>query len=130
MTERPLDDAVVDAECLRRVRAICTAFAGADEGLLQDRPLFRIGRRRFAIFNGVTSPPRPRWNSSGRSIHFLADPLEHEALAEDHRFERSPHHGNSGWMSLRVACTDSVDWAEVAELLETAYVQVAPRALS
>jgi hypothetical protein len=53
-----------DLVALERVRAICLRFVGADEGELQNRPLFRVGRRRFAIFNGAGSPPRPRWNDS------------------------------------------------------------------
>src|SRR5258708_38667311 len=112
---------------LERVRRICLGFAGAEEAELQSRPLFRVGKRRFAIFNGAGSPPRPRWSSSGRSLHFLTDPLEVEALRQDRRFVSSPHHGHRGWMSLRLDGGD-VDWAEVAELLESAYRQVGRRA--
>ena len=78
------------------------------------------------IFNGAGSTPRPRWSSSGRSLHFLTDPLEVEALRQDRRFSASPHHGHRGWMALRLDARD-VDWDEVAELLESAYRQVVPR---
>ena len=115
-----------DGIALERVRQVCLGFAGAEEAELQNRPLFRVGKRRFAIFNGAGSPPRPRWSSSGRSLHFLTDPLEVEALVQDRRFTHSPHHGNRGWMALRLDRGD-VDWVEVAELLESAYRQVAPR---
>jgi len=114
-----------DAVALERVRRICLGFAGAEEAELQSRPLFRVGKRRFAIFNGAGAPRRPRWSSSGRSLHFLTDPLEVEALRQDRRFALSPHHGNRGWMALRLEGT-GVDWAEVAELLESAYRQVVP----
>jgi predicted DNA-binding protein (MmcQ/YjbR family) len=114
-----------DAIALARIRRICFTFAGAEEAELQSRPLFSVGKRRFAIFNGVSSPPRPRWNSSGRSLHFLTDPLEVEALGQDRRFGPSPHHGNRGWMALRLDRGD-VGWGEVAELLESAYRQVVP----
>jgi predicted DNA-binding protein (MmcQ/YjbR family) len=103
---------------------------GADEGELQDRPLFRVGRRRFAIFNGETSPARPRWSQSGRSLHFAAEPLELEALRQDGRFTVSPHHGDRGWLALRLDNPNDADWAEIAELLESAYRYVAPRALT
>jgi predicted DNA-binding protein (MmcQ/YjbR family) len=116
------DDAVV----LSRVRRICLGFAGAEEGELQDRPLFHVRRRRFAIFNGSGSPPRARWAHSGRSLHFLADPLELDALRADRRFAPSPHHGDRGWMAVRLDRGD-VDWTEVAELLDAAYRQVVPR---
>jgi len=51
---------------------------------------------------------------------------EVEALRQDRRFAASPHHGNRGWMALRLD-TRAVDWDEVAELLESAYRQVLPR---
>ena len=127
----PLHDPKRDDEVvLHRLRAICRGFAGADEGALQDRPLFRVGRRRFAIFNGEASPPRPRWSQSGRSLHFVADPLELDALRQDGRFTPSPHHGDRGWLTMRLDDPDAADWAEIAELLESAYRHVAPRALS
>jgi hypothetical protein len=113
-----------DAQALERIRAICLGFAGVEEAELQARPLFRVGRRRFAIFNGATSPARPRWNSSGRSLHFLADPLDLDALVQN-RFAPSPHHGHRGWMAIPVDAA-STDWTEVAELLTSAYQQVAP----
>jgi predicted DNA-binding protein (MmcQ/YjbR family) len=115
-----------DKVALERVRRICLRFEGVEEGTLQDRPLFRVGRRRFAIVNASGSPPRPRWSASGRSLHFLADPLERDALRQDRRFVASPHHGDRGWMALRLDEGD-VDWGEVAELLESAYRQVVPR---
>ena len=115
-----------DERVLDRVRRICAALPGSDEGLLQDRPLFHVRRRRYAIVNGESSPPRPRWNGSGRSVHFLSDPAEREALLHDPRFTRSPHHGDRGWLAIRVDA-DATDWQELAELLETAHRQVAPR---
>ena len=120
-------DSALDEVALGRVRAICQQFAGSDEGELQKRPLFRVGRRRFAIFNGRTSPPRPRWNASGRSLHFLADPLEIDALRQDRRFWSSPHHGDRGWLAITLDDLAAVDWDEIAELLESGYRQVAGR---
>jgi predicted DNA-binding protein (MmcQ/YjbR family) len=95
---------------------------------LQNRPLFRVRTRRFAIFNGNASPRRPRWQGFGRSLHFVSDPQEREALLQDARFVTSPHHGDRGWLALDLE-TEKPDWAEVAELLETAYRQVATRRL-
>jgi predicted DNA-binding protein (MmcQ/YjbR family) len=114
-----------DIDALERVRRICLAFEGADEGELQGRPLFRVGRRRFAIFNGLGSPPRPRWESSGRSLHFLGDPTERDSLTQDPRFAASPHHGNRGWFAIGLA--GDVNWEELAELLHAAHARVAPR---
>lgn len=131
-TRRAARDAVdvrddSDTAVLGRLRDICSRFAAAEEGELQDRPLFRVGRRRFAIFNGKGSPPRPRWAGSGRSLHFLADPGERDALTQDSRFWTSPHHGDRGWFATALDERQSVEWSEIAELLEAAYGQVAPR---
>jgi predicted DNA-binding protein (MmcQ/YjbR family) len=110
-----------DDRDLERIRAICAAFPEAEEDVLQDRPLFHVRRRRFAIFNGEDSPPRPRWNGCGRSLHLLTDPKERDALGQDERFSPSPHHGDRGWFMIRLH--SNVDWAELAELLEAAYRQ-------
>lgn len=111
------DDAV-----LARVRDICLALPGAEEAELQGRPLFRVGRRRFAIFNADSLPRRLRWQGSGRSVHFLADPVERTALGQDVRLTSSPHHGDRGWFALDLQA--EVDWVEVAELLHAAHAQV------
>jgi predicted DNA-binding protein (MmcQ/YjbR family) len=115
-----------DDLALEHIRQLCLRFEDADEGELQERPLFRVGRRRFALFNGASSPERPRWNGSGRSLHFLADPDELDALRHDARFTPSPHHGSRGWLALRIDVED-VDWGEVGELLESAHLQVVRR---
>jgi predicted DNA-binding protein (MmcQ/YjbR family) len=114
-----------DLHALEPIRRICRAFPGAVEAELQGRPLFRVGRRRFAIFNGAGSPARPRWEGAGRSLHFLADPTEREALRQDGRFVASPHHGDRGWFGIRME--GDLDWKELTELLDSAYQQVAPR---
>ena len=110
---------MTDEEALARVRAICLALPDVSEGQLQDRPLFHVRRRRFAIFNGDSSPARPRWDGCGRSLHVLADADEVDALRADARFRASPHHGDRGWFAL--ALDDDTDWTEVAELLSSAH---------
>lgn len=115
-----------DQRALDRLREICATFSGCEESVLQDRPLFHVRRRRFAIFNGESSPPRSRWAAAGRSVHFLSDPSEREALLQDPRFTRSPHHGDRGWLAIRVD-SDTVDWQELTELLEAAHEWVVRR---
>lgn len=121
--------AVLDAEVLGRIRAVCLSFPEVEEAELQNRPLFRVRRRRFAIVNLAASPPRPRWQGFGRSLHVLTEPAEREALRHDGRFEQSPHHGDHGWMALVLADPSAVDWTEIAELLEAGYRQAASRDL-
>lgn len=117
-----------DARDLARIRRICVRFPEVEEAELQDRPLFRVRAKRFAIFNGELSPSRPRWREFGRSLHFVTDPEERRALGDDGRFRVSPHHGDRGWMALDLERPD-VDWDEIAELLEAAYRHVASREL-
>jgi hypothetical protein len=80
------DDTDDDDAALGEIRRICHRFPGSEEALLQDRPLFRVGNRRFAVFNGTSSPPRPRWNGCGRSLHLATDPQERDALRADEPF--------------------------------------------
>lgn len=122
-------DAAGDAAALELVRGICSGWPEVEEAVLQDRPLFRVRRRRFAIVNASLAPPRLRWQAFGRSIHFLADRADLDALAQDVRFERSPHHGDHGWFALRLD-RGPIDEDELAELLESAYRRAAGRALS
>ena len=110
---------MTDDEALAHVRALCLALDGAEESALQDRPLFHVRRRRFALFNGESSPPRRRWAGCGRSVHFLADADEAPALGADPRFAPSPHHGDRGWFALGL--DDGTDWDEVGELLRSAH---------
>jgi predicted DNA-binding protein (MmcQ/YjbR family) len=119
---------VDDDEALRLIRRSCGALPEVDEGVLQSRPLFCVRGRRFAIFNGSLSPPRPRWQDSGQSLHLLTDPDEREPLRQDRRFASSPHHGDRGWFSLRLD-REQVDWTEIGELIQAAYRQAAPLAL-
>ena len=116
-----------DARTLDRLRRICLAFPEADESTLQDRPLFHVRRRRFAIFNGADAPARPRWAGAGCSLHFLTDPAERDALRAEPRVRVSPHHGDRGWMSVSLDVPP--DWAEITELLESAYRTAAPNEL-
>ncbi|MEA3055521.1 MAG: hypothetical protein QOD30_953 [Actinomycetota bacterium] len=119
-------DGAHDGRVLARVREICLALPDAEEGTLQDRPLFHVRRRRFAIFNGATSPSRQRWRSAGRSLHVLVERSERDALQHDPRFAPSPHHGDRGWFAIRIDECDT-DWDELAELLASAHHQVASK---
>jgi len=118
----------LEAERLRRIRTICMGWPEVEETTLQDRPLFRVRKRRFAIVNGSWCATRPRWANAGPSLHVLTDSVEAGALRADPRFQPSPHHGEQGWVALRLDAAD-IAWDEISELLETAYRTAAPRAL-
>ena len=113
---------------LIRIRGICSRFPEAEESTLQDRPLFHVRRRRFAIFNDDNLPDRKRWEGFGRSLHFVADQRLLIQLKSDSRFIASPHHGFRGWMSFDLA-HGKVDWSWIDELLFLAYRHVANKQL-
>jgi predicted DNA-binding protein (MmcQ/YjbR family) len=121
-----LTDADPEVMAFARVRDICMTFGDVERAEIQGRPLFRVGKYRFAIFNSAWAPPRARWANSGCSLHFLADPSEADALRGDPRFSPSPHHGDRGWFAV---CLDEPrpDWTEIEELLTSAHAQVSRR---
>jgi len=112
---------------LDKLRQICGLFPEAEEGLLQDRPLFHVRRRRFAIYNCIDAPYRKRWEGFGRSLHFATSPDQKVHLSADTRFVESPHHGFRGWMS--VGLDDESNWRELNDLLLFAYRHVANKKL-
>ncbi len=119
-----VSSAETDDTALARIRALCSQFPDAAEGMLQDRPLFHVRRRRFAIFNGDRSPSRRRWQDFGRSLHLATDPQQRLILQADARFVPSPHHGFRGWMAIDLTPRE-VSWEEIRVLLERAYREVA-----
>ena len=115
-----------DERVLAWLRDVCLAVPEVSEARLQDRPLFVVRRRRFALFNGAASPVRPRWDGCGRTVHVLTDPDERVALAADDRLRPSPHHGDRGWVAVD---PEAIDPQELSELVEAAYRTAAPAAL-
>jgi hypothetical protein len=107
-----------DDPYLERIRRICLAFPEVEEVEMWGGPLFRVRRRRFALFNGPGFPHR--------SLHVVTDPAERDALLQDDRFEVSTHHPQQGWMAMNLEAA-VIDWDEVTELLETAYRHVIPK---
>ena len=112
---------------LGQLRRICSRFPETEEGLIQDRPLFHVRRRRIAIYCPEDEPPRKRWAGHERSLHFATSGETLAALQEDARFYPSPHHGFRGWLGINL--TDQSDWDELAALLLSAYRHVANRQL-
>jgi predicted DNA-binding protein (MmcQ/YjbR family) len=103
---------------LQRVRELCLAFPEAVEVQAWGRPTFRAGKKIFVTAG--SSMDRPH------SIVFKPDPEERLALVEDRRFFVPPYFGPAGWLAIDFDPPDT-DWAELAELVETSYRQVALR---
>ena len=101
---------------LERLRALCLAFPEAVEVLAWGRPTFRAGKKIFVTAG--SSMDRPH------SMVFKPDPEERRALVQDARFFIPPYFGPAGWLGIDFD-TPQTDWAELAELAETSYRQVA-----
>jgi hypothetical protein len=105
-----------DDPYLADVRKICLSFPECVEVEAWGRPTFRAGKRMFAVFEGVDEHPY--------ALVLKPDPAERQALLEDRRFYVPPYYGPYGWLALDLGAAP-VDWAEVRELAETSYRQVA-----
>jgi hypothetical protein len=103
---------------LADVRRVCLALPEAVEVEAWGRPTFRAGKRMFAVFEGAPG--------HAYALVVKPDPGERDALLADGRFYVPPYHGAYGWVALDLTAAP-VDWAEVAELTEASYRQVALR---
>jgi predicted DNA-binding protein (MmcQ/YjbR family) len=105
-----------DDPYLADLRAVCLAFPEACEVEAWGRPTFRAGKKIFAVFSGIEDRPN--------GVIFKPDPDDRRALLEDDRFFSPPYFGPSGWLTLDLDAGE-VDWAEVQELVDASYRQVA-----
>lgn len=101
---------------LDRLRAVCLSFPEAVEVEAWGRPTFRAGKKMFAVFSGTDEHPY--------AVVFKPEARERPALVGDERFYVPPYFGPGGWLALDFTAA-SVDWAEVAELMDGSYRQVA-----
>lgn len=100
---------------LGRVRACCAALPEAVEFESHGRPNFRAGSRRvFAVYGAGPSHEC--------ALILRIDPSDEEGLRADGRFFVPPYYPDR--LALDLDAPD-LDWAEVAELIDTAYRLVA-----
>lgn len=101
---------------LQHLRELCLVFPESSEVQAWGRPTFRAGQKIFIAAG--SSMDRPH------SMVFKPDREERLALVHDPRFFVPPYFGPSGWLATDFDSPDT-DWAEIAELIETSYRQVA-----
>jgi predicted DNA-binding protein (MmcQ/YjbR family) len=101
---------------LAGVRRVCLALPEAVEVEAWGWPSFRAGAegKMFALYN--------RHDDVGYAVTVKADPAERGGLLADPRFFAPWYWGTRGWVALTLA---DPEWAEVTELVETSYRQVA-----
>jgi hypothetical protein len=113
-----------DDPLLARVRQLCLAFPEAQERVSHGRPAFRVAKQ-FAVYGGGEKSPDGHLRHD-RALLFVADPADTPALDQDERFFVPAYYGPAGWRATDLDRHD-VDWAEVAELVDSAYRMVANR---
>ena len=105
-----------DDPLLARVRQVAGGFPEFVEVESWGRPTFRAGKKIFALYGASEQYPH--------AVVFKPDDNERPALVQDARFIVPPYFGPSGWLALDLSAAP-VDWAELRELLDSSYRQVA-----
>ncbi|MEE6272300.1 MmcQ/YjbR family DNA-binding protein [Georgenia wangjunii] len=117
---------------LRRLRPIALAFPDAEELISHGRPCFRA-RKLFAVYGSSTKGSATTRTDYPHGLLVLPAEEERRAVEADPRTFLPAYLGAYGWVGLDLAAggagPDGVDWAEVAELLDDSYRQVAAAAM-
>jgi hypothetical protein len=107
----------VDADPLPRLREIALALPGVEEGTTVHHPSFKVAGRAFVMVmedhHGV-----------GWTAVWCKSTREEQAFlieSDPDRFFAPPYVGPKGWIGYRLPEGGTVDWTEVAELVEEAF---------
>lgn len=116
-------DPNVAPESLRRLRQICLALPGTSERLSHGEPTWFIREKKsFATFADHHHDDRVGfWCAAPAGLQqsmVASDPL---------RFFVPPYVGHRGWLGVYLDVP--VDWIDLADVVETAYREVAPSRL-
>lgn len=109
---------------LAEVRTACLALPEVVERPSHGSPTFFVrGKRSFVMFMD------DHHGDGILGIWCAAPPGAQAELieTEPERFYRPPYVGHRGWIGVRLDVAP--DWAELAQIVEGAYRQVAPKAL-
>ena len=109
---------------LERLRRICLGLPEVEERLSHGAPTFFVrGKRPFVmVLTDHHGDGRfAIWCAAGDGIQgMLVD-------ADSERFFVPPYVGHRGWLGMRLDRT--LDWDEIAGIVEDAYVEIAPAKL-
>jgi len=113
--------AVERERTLGRIRGICLALPETSERLSHGAPTFFV-REKKAFLMVLTNH-----HGDGRFAIWCAAPEGLQAMlveADPERFFVPPYVGHRGWLGVRLDRT--LDWDELAGIVEDAYADVAP----
>jgi hypothetical protein len=108
VTQGPLD----------RLREICLALPEAVEKETWEVPTFRVRDKIFTMYAPRTTALWCKAPEGVQNVLVGADP---------ERFFVPPYVGHKGWIGMRL--DPSVDWAEVASLVNRSFAMTAPKRL-
>lgn len=108
---------------IERLRKICLTFPEATEKETWGDPTWRVSNRIFAMQKGNYDGGRP-------SVWFKAPAGGQSVLvgSTPEQFFVPPYVGHKGWVGLWLD-RRTVDWDELADLLEESYFLIAPKRL-
>ena len=109
---------------LDRLRALCLALPEATERLSHGEPTWFVrDKTTFVMF-------ADRHHDDRVGFWCAAPPGAQESLvsADPEHFYRPPYVGHRGWLGVYLD-VDGVDWTHLAEIVDEAYRQVAPKRL-
>lgn len=108
---------------LDRLRALCLALPETTERLSHGEPTWFVRDKKVFVMYA------DRHHDDIVGFWCAAPHGDQEAsvAAEPDRFFRPPYVGGRGWLGVRLDVP--LDWAEIDEIVRTAYRQVAPKAL-
>lgn len=109
-----------EAAALEHTRRICLAFPESVEEITWGHPNFRVRKKIFVFV----------WGDENGVTLTVKAPVGEQALllATGDPFFMPAYVGSKGWVGIRVG--PDTNWAEVAELIEDSYCEIAPRTLS
>ncbi|MEZ4480447.1 MAG: MmcQ/YjbR family DNA-binding protein [Dehalococcoidia bacterium] len=104
-----------------KVRELCMALPATTEKLSHGEPTWFVGGKTFATVDN-------NHHNSGHIAWIKGAPGAQETLvaAATERFFRPPYVGHRGWVGARLD-DRTVDWDEIAGLLEEAWQMTAPK---
>ena len=111
-------------DVLERVRALCLALPEVTERLSHGEPTWFIrDKKTFVMYADQ--------HHDDRTGFWCAAPegtLESLVGSDPEHFYRPPYVGHRGWLGVYLD-VDELDWDHIAEIVEDAYRQIAPKTL-
>lgn len=113
-----------DRRLLARFGEVCLSFPGAEEAEQFGGPWYKVGGKSFASYGAGSEKVGGGYRGlDGASFNMTL--MDQAALLQDPRFTRTHYVGQHGWVTMRWG--EEPDWAEVRELAESAYRNVAKK---